>query len=384
MSRLEDFEWMLHYLKTLDPINAKIIEGLGKYNPRNLSLLARKIGLPPSTVAFRVKKLMKDGFLKFRAKLNSPKLGLIKAALIADTHHRFAEPLLDAIENVGYWTYIACCYGKFNGFYAVFSFPFQHKAELEDYFGRAKQLGILSNYLLLWTTNIFEVAPNFNWFDFKRKAWNFHWQKWLNEVSKSSEQVPRRLADPKSYDVEIDSTDLLILKELEKNGSEDFTQLSKVVKITPQAVRHRFYQHIAKRNLITEYEVAIFPYPLQVSDLCSFVFDFETERALARFANSLLDKTFVINYAKVIGKNSLVVHVYLPKTEFSNFMMSLNRLTMEEIIQDFFYVSIDVASFRRQTVSYECFQDGEWVYNHAEQIKKLTKIVPLKAHAFSP
>jgi len=383
MSRLKDYEWMLHYLKILDPINAKVIEGLGKNDPRNLLLLARKIGLPPTTVAFRIKRLMKEGFLQVRAKLNSPKLGLMKAVLVADTNHGLSETLSAAIENVGYWSYTARCYGKFNGFYGVFSFPFAYKAELEDYFESARRLGATSNYVLLWTTNIFDVAPNFDWFDFKRKAWNFPWQKWINEVLRSSEKLPKHLEDPISYQVEVDYTDLLILKELEKNGSEDFTQLSEVVKITPQAVRHRFHQHVAKRNLIAGYELAIFPYPMQISDLCAFVFDFPNQKALAKFANSLVDKPFVVSYAKVIGRNSLLVHFYIPKTEFSNFMASLNRLTMEEIIQDFFYVSIDISPFKRQTVSYEYFREGKWVYNHAEKIKKLTKMMPLKLRAHS-
>jgi len=385
MSRLEDFEWMFRYLKMLDPINAKIIKGLGKHDPRNLSSLAKKVGLPPTTVAFRVKKLMKKGFLQVRAKLNSPKLGLMKAILIAETNRGFSETLLKTIENVGYWTYIARCYGKFNGFYAVFSFPAKYKAGLEEYFERAKQLGAISNYVLLWTTNIFEVAPNFDWFDFKQKAWDFPWQKWVNQVLGSSAKLPPRLADPRNYEAEVDAKDLLILKELEKNGLEDFTQLAKVVKITPQGVRHRFLEHVLKRNLIAEYEIAILPYPLQVSDLCAFVFNFPNERALAKFAISLIDKPFVISYAKEIGKNSLTVHFYVPKTEFSNFMATLDRLTMEEIIQDFFYVSIDVSSFKRQTVSYEYFHDGEWIYKPTEEIEKRTKMMPmkLKAHASS-
>jgi len=382
MSRLEDYEWMLSYLKVLDPINAKIIEGLGEH-PRNISLLAEKIDLPSSTVAFRLKALIKQGYFTVRVKLNSPKLGLTKASIIADTNRGFSDTLLKAIENVGYWSYIAGCYGKFNGFYGLFSFPFAYKAEFEDYFEKAKMLGATSNYALLWTTNIYEVAPNFNWFDFKRKAWNFAWQEWVEGVLGSSDVLPQHLADPESYKVDVDYLDLLILKELEKDGFRDFTQLSKVVKITPQAVRHRYYQHVIGRNLITGYEVAVFPYPLQVSDLCAFVLDFPSQEALAKFVNSLVDKPFVLSYAKVIGKNSLLVHFYVPKIEFSNFMESLNRLTVEEIIGDFFYVSIDVKSFKRQTVSYEYFRDGKWEYNQTEEIEKLTEMMPLKLKTHS-
>ena len=179
----------------------------------------------------------------------------------------------------------------------------------------------------------------------------------------------------------MDSADLLILKELEKDGLRDFTELSKVARITPQAVRHRFCQHLLKRKLIAEYEVAIFPYPLEISDLCAFVFDFPDQRSMAKFANSLVDKPFVVSHAKVIGKNSLVVHPYIPKVEFSNFVELLNQLTVKGIIEGFSYVSLDVASFKRQTVSYEFFQKGSWLYNSPEAVEKLTKIVPLRLKA---
>jgi len=377
MSRLEDYEWMLHYLKVLDPINARIIEGLGEH-PRNLSMLAEKIDLPSSTVAFRLKALIRQGYLTVRAKLNSPQMGLARAAIIADTNRGFSDALRRVIENVGYWSYLAGCYGKFNGFYSLFLFPSEHKHELEEYFEEARMLGATSNYALLWITNIYEVAPNFKWFDFKRRAWNFAWQEWVDEVSRTSDMLPQRLMDPERYKVEVDYSDLLILKELEKDGFRDFTQLSKVVKITPQAVRHRYYQHVIRRNLTTGYEVAIFPYPLQISDLCAFVFNFPDQKTLAKFVNSLADKPFVLSYAKVIGKNSLLVHFYVPKTEFSSFMASLNRLTVEEIVQDFFYVSIDVKSFERQLVRYEFFRDGKWQYNHTEELRKLRETMPLK------
>ena len=381
MNRLKDYEWMLRYVKMLDPVNAKIIEAFGKSNPRNLLALAKKVGLPPTTVTFRVKKLMKEGFLQVRAKVNSHKLGLIKAVLVADTNRGHSETLLSTIENIGYWSYTTRCYGKFNGIYAVFSFPFEQKAALEEYLEKARQLGAISDYVLLWTTNIFEVAPNFDWYDFRRKAWNFAWQKWQDEILNSPTDLPERLADPQSYEILADNADLLMLKELEKDGLRDFTELSKVAKITPQAVRHRFYQHLMKRKLVTEYEVAIFPYPLEISDLCAFVLDFPNQQAMAKFANSLVDKPFVLSHAKIVGRNSLVVHFYIPKVEFSNFVEQLNQLAVKGIIEGFFYVSLDVASFKRQTVSYEFFRSGSWTYNTSEAIEKLTRMVSIRLKA---
>jgi len=376
LSRLEDFEWMLHYLKVLDPVNAKIIEGLGRHSPKNISVLAKHIGLPPTTVAYRIKKLMEEGYLKVRAKLNSPKLGLMKAVMIADTKHALEDKLLSAIENLGYWTYIAPCYGKFNGFYAVFSFPALYKEKLEDYLDNVKQLGIVSNYVFHWMTNIYEVTPNFHWFDFEKSAWSFSWKKWVEEIPKASENLPERLGDPKIYAVNVDKTDLLMLKEMEKNGTIDFTELAHVLEITPQGVRHRYHQHIVKRALIAEYEIAIFPYPLPSSDLCGVFLDFEDKKFIAKFVNTLQNKPFIISYAKVIGRDSLMVHAYTPKIEFPNFIESLNSLIDKGVLSDFSYVTLNVASFRRQTVSYEYFKDGKWLYNHEEKLKNLMTIAP--------
>jgi len=369
---------MLHYLKVLDPINAKIIEGLGRQGPKNVSNLAKTIGLPSTTVAFRIKKLMKGGYLKVRAKLNSPKLGLMKAVLFADTKHGLENKLLNAIENVGYWTYLAPCYGKFNGFYAVFSFPALYKEKLENYFNNAKQLGILSDYVFHWTTNVYEVSRNFDWFDFKKRAWSFPWEKWVEEIQKASENLPERLKEPKVYAVGVDKTDLLMLKEMEKNGTIGFTELADVVKITPQGVRHRYHQHLVKRKLVAEYEIAIFPYPLQSSDLCGIFLDFEEEQFVAKFVNTLQNKPFILNYAKAIGRNSLVVHSYTPKIEFSNFIESLGRLVERGVLRDFFSVTLDVTSFRRQTVSYEYFKDGRWTFDHEEKLRKLATIMPIR------
>jgi DNA-binding Lrp family transcriptional regulator len=378
MSGLEECEYMLKYLKVLDPTNARIIEGLGKYDPRNLLSLAQKTDLPPTTVAFRVKKLMAESFLTVRAKLNSPRLGLTKAVVVANTNRGFADTLSKTIENIGYWTYLAPCYGKFNGFYSIFSFPYKHVTELREYFEGAKQLGALSDYTLFLTSNVFDVAPSFTGFDFEHKTWNFSWEKWTADVLSGSQQVPAYLADPQSYEIQADMRDVLILKELEKDGLKDFTELAKIVDITPQGVRHRFHEHVLKRELLSGYEVAVFPYPLQVSDLCAFVVDFPNQSALGRFANSLRGKSFVISHAKVIGSNSLLIHFYVPKTEFTNLLSSLNRLTVKGIVQSFFYVFIDLSSFKRQTISYELFKNGAWEYSLEEKIKKLNKIVPME------
>jgi DNA-binding Lrp family transcriptional regulator len=375
MSRLEDFEWMLHYLKVLDSVNAKILEGMGRHGPRNTSFLARSVKLPATTVAFRIKKLIGKGYLHVRTNLDHSKLGLMRAALVAQTAGGLEEKLREVVENIGYWTYVTRCYGKFNGIYALFAFPAEHKYELETYLKEAVRQKAMSNYVFHWVTNLCEVPRSFAWFDFKSKAWKFPWSQWVGEIFKASEKLPKRLAEPKEYQVMVDGTDMFLLKELEKDAFVEFTEIADALKMTPQGVRYRYYKHIMKHDLIADYEIAILPYPLLVSDMCSFVVHFESDKALVKFSNTLSNKPFILNYGKIIGRNSLLMHTYTPRTEVPNFVNTLNGMIKRNLVTNFFYVNFDVSSFKRQTLSNEFYKDRSWTFDSKEKRKRLSEIM---------
>jgi DNA-binding Lrp family transcriptional regulator len=375
MSKLEDYKWMLQYIKILDPVNAKILTGLGNLGPRNTSLLARSLKLPATTVAFRIKKLTKKGYLQVRTNLDHSKLGLMKAVLISDTTGGLEEKLIEVVENIDYWTYITKCYGKFNGVYVLFAFPAEHRDKLEAYLAESARRKAMSSYVFFWLTNLREVPPNFDWYDFKSKAWKFQWSQWINEVEDAPGTLSVRLVEPEKYQIKVDKTDLLLLKELEKNAFVEFTKLADVLKMTPQGVRYRYYKHIMEHGLIADYEIAIFPYPLLVSDMCGVIVHFRNEEALAKFSNTLSNKPFILNYGKIIGRNSLLMHTYTPKTEFPNFISALNSLIKRKLVSDFFYVNLNIATFRRKTISYESFKDKSWTFNYEEKLEKLTEIM---------
>jgi len=358
----------------LDHTNAKILEGLGKHGPRNVLALAKSIGLPPTTVTFRIEKLMRKGLLRVRTNLDYSGLGLMKAVLIAESKLGQEKKLQQVIDNLGYWTYMVRCYGKYEGYYTIFAFPAEYKKELAEYLDKAMQLKTFSRYIFCHTTNFIEVAPSFDWFDFQSKSWNFQWKRWIDEVQSASEKLPQKLMEPKTYSIRVDESDILIMKELEKDGAIKFTKLAEVVNITPQGVRYRYYKHIVGRSLLNDYEVATLPYPLPTSDMCCFIIDFENEEKLAKFANSLQNKPFTLNYGKTIRQLSLVVHTYTPKTEFSKLIDSMNRLTEKKLTRSFLYVTLDVASFRRQTISYEFFKENKWTYDYDKKLERLTEI----------
>jgi len=362
---------MIRYLDLLDDVNAKILEGLGEHGPRNISSLAKELKMSPTTVAFRISKLVKESELQTRVRLNFQKLGLSRAVVFAEAKSGKEKMLQGLVDNSRYWTYMARCFGRFNGIYALLSFPNEFRNEFENYLAEAVKKEILDKYALYWVTDFCEMPPNFSWFDFKKRGWNFKWQQWINEIKQAPETLPTKLRDPEGFPILGDNVDLLILKELEKDGSIEFKQLAKVVKMTPEAVRYRFQNHILKRGLIADYEISIFPYPHQSSDLSSFVIEFRSKETLAKFVNSLSNKPFLLNYTKVTEQNTLIGHFYVPKIEFPKLIDSLNALIETRYITRFFHVTLDISSYKRQTVSYEFFEKNRWTYDHKDALEKL-------------
>lgn len=311
--------------------------------------------------------------LQIRARLNFHKLGLRRAIVYTEAKPGKEKTLRTLIENQPYWTYITRCFGKFNGTYALFSFPAQFTKEFEGYLKETSKQNIVDNYAIYWVTDFCEATPTFNWFDFKKHRWNFHWQDWIKEIEHTIKALPKRLSDPETYPNLADKTDLLILKELEKDGTTEFKELAKIVAMTPEAVRYRYQNHILERELIADYEISIFPYPHQSSDLTSFAIDFVDQASLARFVNSLKKKPFVLNYTKGSRQNKLIAHFFTPKIEFPHLIDSLNQLIEMGVAERFFHVVLDISSYKRQTVSYESYEKNKWTYNHQETLKSLRR-----------
>jgi len=374
-SHLRDFEEMMLYMKMLDPTNAKILEALGRHDPRNILLIAESIGLSHSTVAYRVKKLIKDNGLEINARVDFTKIGLMKGVVIAEAISGKWDVLWKVLESLDSLTYLTKCHGKVYGCYGIFAFPPEHKQELKDYLDEAKRLQAFSNYSFFWITNLCEVPPNFYWFDFKDRRWIFQWTRWIEEIKNASEHLSEKLRDPEIYPIMADETDLWLLRELEKNGTIGFGELAKAVGITPQSVAYRYYKHLIEREIITDHSISIFPYPYKISIVSTFIIEFKDEKALAKFANSLDDKPFILSYAKMIGRNSLIANTYIMKDEFPNFIESLDLLAGMNLIKNFFHVTLTLKPHKRGGVPYQLFKNGIWQYDREENLKRLRKIV---------
>jgi DNA-binding Lrp family transcriptional regulator len=214
-----------------------------------------------------------------------------------------------------------------------------------------------------------------NWFDPESKAWIFQWDKWIEEIPTKGTELPHTLMDPKDFPVKADYIDILILTELEVNSAASFRDIAKILNVAPETISYHYKNHILKRGLLEQSRIFFLRSDRATSDFLVFIFRFDEKNKMAQFASSLLDKPFLHTLGKIIGENALIAHIYLPRKEFRKFIKSLSGLIKRGILQTYEYVIEDFDVRAAQTISYEYFKDGSWIYNHKKHVENLQNLV---------
>jgi DNA-binding Lrp family transcriptional regulator len=205
----------------------------------------------------------------------------------------------------------------------------------------------------------------------------------LAEIPAKQSELPYTLTDPESFTLKADQTDLFIVKELEIDATVSLSAIARKLGTTLQNIRYHYAMHVVKHGLIETFQVAILPFERATSDMLFFIFRFNTAEKMTKFAQSLLDKPFVNIVGKVLGTNTLVSQIYLPRMEFRNFVDALSELAREDFLQSYEYVFQDLRAgkWSRRTIPYESFKNGSWAYDHDEYIQSLHDLIKKPAQS---
>jgi DNA-binding Lrp family transcriptional regulator len=361
--------------KALDLLDIKILEQLGKYGPRNISYIARKLGIPIETARKRVKRLISQFFMALYANVYHTNIGLKKAFVFADALPGYEEVLFKCLKANDFWLYAGRYYGRCEGCYGIYGIPKEHTKEFEEFIHKLEEAEVARNLQFFWSTCLHTVNLTEKWFDPESKTWIFHWDKWIEEIPTKGTELPHTLMDPEDFPTKADYIDILILTELEVNSAVSFRDIAKILNVTPEAVSYHFKNHILKRGLLEKSQVFFLRFDRATSDFFVFIFRFDDKDKMARFASSLLDKPFVHTLGKILGENALITHIYLPRKEFRKFIQSLSELVRRGLLQTYEYIIEDFDVRASQTISYEYFKDGSWIYNHKKHLESLQNLV---------
>ena len=358
----------------LDLRDLRILEGLGIYGPRNITEVARKLGMSPETVRKRIKRMPSRIFFKFHTNIYCTNLGLKKAVVIAETIPGYEDLLFNCLRANDFWIYLTRCYGINEGCVAVYTVPNNHCIDFVQFIRSLAKTGVARNVQILWSTCFQSVNAKTKWFDEQSKTWVLSWDKWVEEISTKDTQLPYTLIDPNDYPIKADEIDVFVLKELEKNPTISLSDLSRVLGVSQQVVEYHYRKHVLERDLIENFDVSTFHFDMTVSDMFIFILRFDSMEKCAKFAASLLDKPFVSGLGKILDENALIVDIYLPRLDFRGFIDTLSKLVRMGLLHGYNYIILDIRKVKRQTISYEYFKDGSWVYNHKKHLQNLKEL----------
>lgn len=363
--------------KNLDYLDVRILDGLGKYGPRNIAKVAEKLDIPRGTLLSRMKRMSNLFYLRMSANVYHTNLGLRKAVVFAEATPGHEETLLNCMKINKFYIYLSRSYGTSEGCIGIYVIPKGDWSKFEQFVQEIKKLGVARRVELSWSTCFHTVNRTTNWFDSTSDLWTFPWDKWIQEVQTEGTDLPYTLIDPDDFLIKGDETDLFILKELEKNAAIDLIDIAKEIGTTLQNVHHHYKAHILKRGLLETFQIGILPFDRSTSDMFFFMFKFQSQEKLARFANSLLDKPFVGIVGKILGECALISQIFLPRLEFRNFVESLSKLARSGYLRSYHYVIQDLrpGKWSRATIPYQLFRNGAWIYDHNEHIKDLHETV---------
>jgi len=359
--------------RPFDIVDLKILEALVIYGPRNLSEVSRKLHMPAETLRKKLKRLNSQTFLRFNVNVYHANLGLRKAIVFAEAIPGYENALLDAFKINDFWTFLSKCYGMFEGCVGIFAVPEESRSEFKHFISELERIGLSRKSQIFWSTRFYSVPSKCEWFSPETKTWNFDLDGWVQEIETEDPNLPHSLVEPEVFPVKADEIDVFILKELEKDATISFKRLAEKLGISPQLVRYHYYNHLINGDLLESYEVTTFHFGKD-SESSFFTFSFDEERNLARFASSLLDKPFVITLGKISGENQLYGYLYFPRSEFRGFLGILSKLVRSGFLKDYQYAIQDLSSSIRETIPYQCFKKGKWIYDHDRFINVLNKL----------
>ena len=367
----------------MDLLDVKILACLDRHGPRNVSAIARELRLPYETVRKRFRRLVSRFFVEFPLSVYHTYIGLKKAFVFADAVPGYEDALFECMKANDFWTYVGQFYGRCEGSYAIYTVPVDHLGRFEEFVRELGETSVVQSVRILWSTCLQSVNPTENWFSLDSQEWVLNWDGWMEEIPGEGTELPPTLVEPEGFPIKADDNDILILAELEVDSTTKMKEIAKTLNMTPEAAGYHFKNHILKRGLIEKSQVFFHRFDKAISDFFVFIFRFADEEKTAKFASSLLDKPFVYGLGKLISENGLVVHICLPRREFRRFIRSISELIRRGFLQTYEYLIEDYERKQAQTISYEYFKDGTWIYNHEKHIENLRKTVE-KAEQASP
>ena len=282
----------------LDIKDKKILSELCANARQASTKIAKKVRLSREVVEYRIKRLQKIGLIKkFITSLNIDILGF-KAynvfLLMQNFNQEKEKEITDYLKNHRAVRWMSTCFGKWDIFLRV---NVKDRMQFDEIFSEiSEKLGD--------NLRAFEVVPTIK----KLKAINPFELFYSGENNRTPAKKPKGKAS-------MSKIDLMILKEMSNNCRISLIELSKKIKLTPEAVKYRI-KKLESQGIITGYSCLI---DLSVLDYSWYVILFSL-KPMNKEEESSLTSLFKYNNKvwfadKNIGKWNLLLELIAKDTK---------------------------------------------------------------------
>ena len=346
----------------IDYKDLQIIEGLSKYTPRNILKISREIGIPESTIRYRIRTLIKRGVLRLYTNVYHTNIGLKKHVVFTKYNPIYKDDIYNLI-NAYSPIYMLKVYSGAIGSFSVHIIPPNLSNDLEKYFKELVKLDVIHDYKVYHSTCFHNINPITDWFDIISGNWIFGWDTLIEDIQDEESKLPITLKDPNDFPILADRLDINILRLLELDPTITYTAIAKKLDTTPQNIKYHYEEHIVKNFLIEDFDIQIRRFNPRTSTLVIGLLNFTSMDMLAKAANAFERRAFSEILGKILGRESLLGIFYLPNNELWRLVDSLNDMVKVGILK-YYEVFFSPLSERGKayTIPYQYFADDHWMF----------------------
>jgi len=357
--------------KKLDRTNVKILSAMWKYGPRNLLEVSRRTGIPFTSVYHRVAKLEAKSKRVVSLIPQVSGLGLVRVVTLVSANPGCEDRVTYALKVPNYWRSVNRCEGTFTHF-SVQLVPANSLKEFRQYVRRLQQLRLTTKSTIIPTGEYIPNFPNFSYYNPAKNEWTFQWGRWLSSMGKKPTEV---IEGPENYDVHADKKDMLIVKELEKNGRKSFAELAPLLGISLQGVKYHYDKKLIPTGIVRYFGFDVWPFPEEVSAHHEILLNFRNSQDMNRFFSLTRELFFVLGTTKILNQNGLIVRTYIAQNLVPSLFNFLSEMAMRGHLESYSAIRQNVVDRDAQTIPYELYdEEVGWEFDLKKYSAQLSKL----------
>jgi hypothetical protein len=234
---------------------AALVRLIGEIGP-DVAEISRRLGQHKESVRYRYKeKIINNGFA-IKATPNYGALGLKRLVMKVKLAEEYAEISGQLFASMSDICYIVGYAGTMpeNGYFLYAGLPVNFDRQFKEMIGALKDKGIFESIEFFDCDRIAIAPMRAECFDFEHGVWDFDWGKPL--------QLQGETANPTVWnETEFDKTDLLLVKELSKDGRRTLSEVKEAIRringidVNYKTMVWHYTNHVLRRHLIDGYNI---------------------------------------------------------------------------------------------------------------------------------